>query len=103
MGFRDRLDCRLCPAAAERLTQHDLALADHVLLWIFALLDSQFGFALDLTIEYERVFGKDDIAQRMKDEAVLRLTKQSRYEMLSATAKSVVPRHVKQWIKKHIL
>ncbi len=63
---------------------------------------TQFEFALDLAIGYERVFGKDDIVQRMSDEAVLRLTQKSRYGMLFARAKSVVPRQVKQWIKKHI-
>lgn len=44
---------------------------EYALLWTFALLDNQFGFAADLGVEYERVFGKDDISRAMKEEPVL--------------------------------
>src|SRR5262249_33373983 len=37
------------------LTVHDFTRRDYVVLWTFALLDKQAGFALDVGKEYERV------------------------------------------------
>jgi FkbM family methyltransferase len=42
----------------------------HVLLWIFALIDQQPGFALDLAVSYKQTFGDDEIAQIMLHEPV---------------------------------
>src|SRR4029453_2670584 len=36
-------------------------------LWIFALMDLQFGFALDLSVEYERLFGATAAARQLTD------------------------------------
>ena len=83
------------------LAEGDFSKREYVLLWIFALLDSQFGFAIDLGIEYERVFGKDDISQLMKDEPILRM-RQSPGKRLLAIAKSLLPARVKRWLKESI-
>jgi len=40
---------------------------EFVLLWCFALIDNQPGFALDLALEYERLFGRDQFSQTMLD------------------------------------
>ena len=37
-----------------------------ILLWIFALLDQQMGFALDLARRYREAFSEDDIGQAMQ-------------------------------------
>ena len=42
---------------------------EYALLWIFAMLDDQLGFALDLEIEYERRFGRDPLLAVMKNES----------------------------------
>jgi len=72
----------------EWLAKGGFAKRDYVLLWTFALLDGQFGFAIDLAIEYERVFGKDDISRTMKEEPIL-LIRRSRHKMRFAAAKSL--------------
>lgn len=43
---------------------------DYVLLWIFAAIDKQFGFCLDMALEYIRLFGKDEISQVLSEESV---------------------------------
>jgi FkbM family methyltransferase len=43
---------------------------DYVLLWVFASIDKQFGFCLDLAYEYARLFGADEIGPILRDEAV---------------------------------
>jgi len=83
----------------EWLARGDFAKRDYVLLWIFALLDKQLGFATDLAIEYEIAFGRDDISQLMKDESILRI-RQSRPGMLFAIAKSLLPIPIKRWLKE---
>lgn len=64
----------------EWLAQGDFTKRDYVLLWTFALLDDQLGFAIDLGIEYDRIFGKDDISRAMKEESILRI-RQSRHKV----------------------
>ena len=49
------------------LDEGNFSKREYVLLWAFALLDKQFGFTVDLGIEYERVFGRDKISQAMKE------------------------------------
>jgi hypothetical protein len=54
----------------EWLAQVGLGKRDFLLLWIFALLGNQLGFAVDIGVEYERRFGQDDVSRTMKDEPV---------------------------------
>ena len=42
----------------------------YAMLFVFALLDEQPGFALDLTLEFERRFGAGDWSARMRAEAM---------------------------------
>jgi len=71
----------------EWLAQGDFTKRDYVLLWTFALLDDQVGFAIDLGIKYERVFGKDDVSLIMKEEPISRI-RPDRHKM-RFTAKSL--------------
>lgn len=91
----------------EWLTEGDFEKRDFTLLWIFALLDGQLGFALDLVIEYERVFAGDAISRTMKDETISRIRKSraknpQRTMTLAARAKSLVPTRTKRWLKKMV-
>lgn len=47
------------------LAQGDFGRRDYGLLWTFACLDGQFGFAADLLVEGERRFGEDDLSRIM--------------------------------------
>jgi FkbM family methyltransferase len=74
---------------------------EYVLLWIFALLDDQVGFTADLTIEYEKAFGKDATSEMMRDEIRRRLTKRG-HAFLSSTAKHLLPGAARRRIKKYL-
>jgi len=91
----------------EWLNQGGFAKGDYVLLWVFALLDNQYGFALDLAVEYEKVWGYDSISQLMKSEPVSRIL-QSEHKLrqirtLFTMVKSIVPPPVRRWVRRHIL
>ncbi len=80
---------------------------DYVLSWVFALLDEQLGFALDLAFEYEKCFGGDEISRSMRDETTARIRRAraqatGRRPAAMARLKSLVPPRTKQWIKKLI-
>ncbi|HWT03684.1 MAG TPA: hypothetical protein VN256_25775 [Pyrinomonadaceae bacterium] len=79
---------------------------DYVLLWTFSLIDEQFGFALDVGMEYEKVFGADDVSRAMKAEAAARIKRarpaRPRGPSTLARAKSLVPAPAKRLIKKII-
>ena len=62
---------------SKSLLQTGAGKEDFALLWVFALIDEQTGFALDLALEYERVFGRDGIAQLMRNEPLRRIRKSS--------------------------
>jgi hypothetical protein len=46
---------------------------EYVLLWVFSLIDKQFGFCLDLALEYARRFGEDDVAKLLEAESIARI------------------------------
>jgi FkbM family methyltransferase len=52
------------------LADKGFAERDYALLWVFALLDKQAGFALDLGVEYEKRFGKSATARLLREEPV---------------------------------
>lgn len=85
----------------ESLASGNFGKPDYVLLWIFALLDEQVGFAADLTIAYEATFGKDAVSEMMRDEIRLRLRKPGQAVLFSA-AKYLLPAGTKRRIKKYL-
>ena len=85
----------------EWLAQGDFTERDYVLIWLFSILDNQVTFAFDLAIKYERVFGRDDTSQLIKDECILRVKKFGR--RLLVLVKSLVPDRIKRSIKKIVI
>jgi hypothetical protein len=69
---------------------------EYALLWTFALLDQQFGFALDLAVEYEEAFGKSPIAEALTHEPIRRIRECSK--KLSRAVSKLVPRP----LRKHL-
>ncbi len=55
------------------LIQADAGRQEFALLWVFAMVDNQPGFAIDLAMEYEQRFGIDNISQLMQDEPLERI------------------------------
>jgi len=64
-----------CEARYLRTTEHlkknNAGKRDFVLLWVFAMMDKQFGFALEPIMEYEKIFGEDSCSKSMKRETIL--------------------------------
>jgi FkbM family methyltransferase len=85
---------------------------DFVLLWIFSVMDLQFGFALDVVLEYERRFGRNRVSARMKTETLAsirtsrannpqrRPSLKARTQLLEARAKALLPPSAKRWLKQ---
>jgi hypothetical protein len=46
---------------------------DYLLLWVFALIDKQYGFALDLALDYANHFGRDDTAAFLESQSLARI------------------------------
>lgn len=62
-------ECRYL-RSLESLAKVEAKQRDYVLLWIFASIDKQFGFCLDLALEYQRLFGKDAVSAILSEESV---------------------------------
>jgi hypothetical protein len=71
---------------------------EYVLLWAFALLDGQLGFALDLAMEYERAFGKSSISEALERDPIQRL-RAANQPLRRALAK-IVPRRFQRRLSK---
>jgi FkbM family methyltransferase len=88
------------------LGEHAREPRDYLLLWVFALLDDQLGFALDVCVEYEKAFGSDEVARRIMDETTGRIrrapVRQASRMPAVARMKALVPPGARQWIKKLI-
>jgi FkbM family methyltransferase len=84
------------PLAAGRAFERN----DYLMLWAFAIIDEQYGFALDVAGAYEKTFGRDENFQAMTDEAVARI-RQSYQAARRAAAKSF-PSRVKGWVKRRL-
>jgi hypothetical protein len=65
-------ECRYL-RSLEWLAESKAAKRDYLLLWCFALVDGQLGFCLDLSIEYAKLFDRDDVSSRMEAESLRRI------------------------------
>ena len=90
----------------EYLTQNDFGKDDYLLLWIFAMIDNQLGFALDVAVEYEKKLGKDKLSSLMKNEplsSIIKDSSKSKKNMALLTLlKSVVPPKIRQLLRRFI-
>jgi len=59
---------------------------DYVFLSTFAVMDGQLGFALDVSREYGRRFGRDDIAAALEDVALRRIARTALGGLIGALA-----------------
>jgi hypothetical protein len=57
----------------EWLSENSCEEREYVLLWVFAAVDHQFGFCLDLAFEFGRIFGESDLSRRLMQSTLLLL------------------------------
>lgn len=74
---------------------------EFALLWVFAMLDEQEGFALDLAIEYEKLFGQDEIFNILKQESIAALHRR-RWWALVPLMKSLMPASLKHRMRSFL-
>jgi hypothetical protein len=51
--------------------------SEYILLWAFAMADGQTGFAMDVALEYERMFDRDEAGVTMKNNTLTGLRKKA--------------------------
>jgi len=67
----------------------------YALLWVFALIDNQLGFALDVALEYQRLFNSpgnewlERLGKMMIEESEHRIRSLSRFATIAAVKRSV--------------
>lgn len=88
----------------EALREGDFSRREYLLLWAFATLDNQFGFAADVLVGYERVFGQDAHSRAMWDETVRLFRHQgARSFSLRGIAARLLPESVKRHLRPLVL
>lgn len=80
------------------LAEHDLSQREYLLLWVFSLLDSQPGYALDVAVEYERRFGRDETLTLLKAEPAKQIQVALRGRRPNWLRSLLRP--VKRWIRR---
>jgi len=51
----------------ESLTQRNAEMRDYALLWIFAMIERQWGYALDIAYAYEQLFAQDSVLSLLRN------------------------------------
>jgi FkbM family methyltransferase len=73
----------------EWLAEKSLSQSEYILLWIFALTDGQLGFALDVGVEFKRIFGETDASRRLEATTWLLMSKAHRRDAVGRTSAPV--------------
>lgn len=85
------------------LRQSNASKKEYVLLWIFAVIDRQYAFAIDVAIDYEQTFGADTFSKMMINEPISILKKLSyRQKNLKNTVSNLLPKGVKKILKRFL-
>lgn len=83
----------------ESLRERNAEARDYALLWVFAMVDRQWGYALDIACAYEQQFAKDSISSVLRD-LPLRLIVPTNGKLRSLVRR-FVPRRLRQFLKQH--
>jgi len=85
------------------MRQGDFSAREYVVLWAFAMIDGQFGFAADIVLEYERLFGKDGRAESMWQSTVASHRALGSRRSLHSLAARILPEWMKSRLRGPIL
>lgn len=85
------------------LHQQNADASQYQLLWVFSLLDGQFGYALDIAHSYESKFGASEVTSLLYDVAIAQIS--TRRFWLQSWARRVVPSSLKKRLSqlRHVL
>ena len=82
----------------ESLGERNADVRDYALLWVFAMIERQWGYALDIACAYEQRFAQDRVSSLLRD-LPLRLIIQKNRNVRSI-AKRFLPRQLRQFLKQ---
>ena len=86
----------------ESLARNNAEERDYLLLWAFALIDGQTGFAFEVGLEFERRFPGDIHAGRLAAEAGELMRLQSLKPQLADRLRTICPEPIKRALKRII-
>jgi len=75
--------------------------SDFAMLWVFAMLDDQAGFALDVALHSEAAFGSDEMSALMRNASITQLGR-GKTRTIIPRLKNLLPTPLKRWIKAAI-
>jgi FkbM family methyltransferase len=83
----------------EWMAEKSLSEREYQLLWIFALTDDQFGFALDVSVEFERIFGETNASRQLKAATWMLMTNVYRRDAVRRASAPVTRRLRSAWAR----
>ena len=82
----------------ESLRERTADARDYALLWVFAMIERQWGYALDIARAYEEQFGQDTVSSQLHDSPLKQIYR--RNQSLRTTAKRFIPRKLKEFLRQ---
>lgn len=86
----------------ESLNKRDAVPRDYVLLWVFAMMEQQWGYAMDIAKTYEQRFGQDSVSFQLLDVPLqCIMAAQSSYLLrMREIVKRFIPQALKERLKQ---
>lgn len=84
----------------ESLAERNAEMRDYALLWVFAMIERQWGFALDIAHAYELLFARDSVSSLLHD-LPLKIIFQKNRNIRSITRRWIPPQFIQflRWFR----
>ena len=84
----------------ESLRTRDADARDYVLLWVFAVIERQWGYALDIAYDYEQRYGHDAISAKLLEVPMERILAINSSDKMRNIAKRIIPQMFRQHLRE---
>jgi methyltransferase FkbM-like protein len=86
----------------ESISERSADARDYALLWVFAMMERQWGYALDIAQTYQQRFGHDDVSDYLQDAPLKQILASGSSRSLRNIVKQFLPQplrvRLKQWL-----
>lgn len=86
----------------EALAERNAAARDYALLWVFAMLEQQWGYALDIACVYEQQFAQDSVSDLLRDTPLAIINQKNRG--VRSIVRQILPtkskHRLRQWVER---
>lgn len=86
----------------DSLKKRNASMRDYVLLWVFTVIERQWGYALDIACAYEEQFGRDAILEQLLSVPVKKILVFNPLKSIRRIVKLLLPQALRQRIRKLI-